>query len=85
MGDDGALDVSLGKQRRKVLRQVDLLLLPLLTFCYGLQFYDKAVLGAASIFGILDDLSLAQVSPVTGARDLSRYSNANAACESLAA
>lgn len=68
---------------RKVLRRVDLLLLPLLTACFGLQFYDKAALGSAAIFGILDDLSLVvlEPNPNGGApiRNLSRYSNATAA------
>lgn len=63
---------------RGSLLQTDLLLLPLLTFAFGLQFYDKAVLGSASIFGILDALHLQTINPVTGAKDLSRYSLATA-------
>lgn len=63
---------------RQALRQTDILLLPLLTFAFGLQFYDKAVLGSASIFGILEALQLQVVHPTTGARDLSRYSLATA-------
>lgn len=66
--------------RRHLVRRIDILLLPLLTICYGLQFYDKAVLGSATIFGILEDLSLVTVSLESGGtRDLSRYSAATAA------
>ncbi|PWN25794.1 MFS general substrate transporter [Jaminaea rosea] len=75
-GKDNASLASL-PSRRNIVRRIDILLLPLLTICYGLQFYDKAVLGSATIFGILDDLELATVSG--GKRDLSRYSAATAA------
>ncbi|CAO1616673.1 unnamed protein product [Parajaminaea phylloscopi] len=71
--------VAASSPRRSSLWRVDCLLLPLLTICYGLQFYDKAVLGSATIFGILEDLSLIQVSLVDGTKNLSRYSNASAA------
>ncbi|KAI5448756.1 hypothetical protein NCC49_000784 [Naganishia albida] len=48
--------------------RIDFLVLPILTVAYGLQYYDKAVLGSATLFGILKDLDL------TG----DRYSQANA-------
>ena len=48
-GDHRALE-------RRVLRKVDLLLMPILTITLGLQYYDKAVLGNASLFGINQDL-----------------------------
>ncbi|GHJ89426.1 hypothetical protein NliqN6_5828 [Naganishia liquefaciens] len=48
--------------------RIDLLILPLLTLAYGLQYYDKAVLGSATLFGILKDLDLTPA----------RYSQANA-------
>jgi hypothetical protein len=48
--------------------RIDLLVLPILTVAYGLQYYDKAVLGSATLFGILKDLDLSTA----------RYSQANA-------
>lgn len=30
--------------------------MPLLVISFGLQYYDKAILGSASIFGIIKDL-----------------------------
>lgn len=41
-----------------MLLRTDLVLMPLLTIAFGLQYYDKAVLGSASIFGIREDLQL---------------------------
>ncbi|KAK0448770.1 major facilitator superfamily domain-containing protein [Armillaria borealis] len=41
---------------RKLVWKIDLILMPVLTVAYGLQFYDKAVLGSASVFGIIEDL-----------------------------
>ncbi|CAO1638452.1 unnamed protein product [Sympodiomycopsis kandeliae] len=80
--EDGEKMVPTGmvtkRSRRGALLQTDLLLLPLLTLAFGMQFYDKAVLGAASIFGILPALDLQTIDPVTGAKDLSRYSLATA-------
>lgn len=52
----------------------DLLLMPLLTIAFGLQFYDKAILGSALLFGIATDLNLSQ----KNGTDLSRYSTATA-------
>ncbi|KAJ9107150.1 hypothetical protein QFC19_002810 [Naganishia cerealis] len=48
--------------------RIDFLILPILTIAYGLQYYDKAVLGSATLFGILTDLDLTAA----------RYSQANA-------
>ncbi|KAJ9111253.1 hypothetical protein QFC22_006553 [Naganishia vaughanmartiniae] len=48
--------------------RIDFLILPILTIAYGLQYYDKAVLGSATLFGILRDLDLTTA----------RYSQANA-------
>ncbi|KAF8990131.1 MFS general substrate transporter [Hymenopellis radicata] len=52
--------------------------MPILTVAYGLQFYDKAVLGSASVFGIIEDLGLSTVS-AEGVVSTKRYSTANAA------
>ncbi|PWN47045.1 MFS general substrate transporter [Violaceomyces palustris] len=62
----------------KLLLKIDLLLMPLMTIAYGLQFYDKAILGSASIFGILKDMELSTVGP-GGKVSLTRYSTATSA------
>lgn len=56
--------------------------MPILTISYGLQYYDKAVLGSASIFGIIKDLGLStSTTSASGVVVTStiRYSTANAA------
>ncbi|CED84380.1 Permease of the major facilitator superfamily [Phaffia rhodozyma] len=45
-------------RERALVRKIDLLLMPILTISYGLQYYDKAVLGSAGVFGIIKDLVL---------------------------
>lgn len=56
--------------------------MPILTISYGLQYYDKAVLGSASVFGIIKDLGLSttktSASGVVTTSTL-RFSTANAA------
>ncbi|GAC94875.1 allantoate permease [Pseudozyma hubeiensis SY62] len=65
---------------RRLLWKIDLLLMPLMTIAYGLQFYDKAILASASIFGILKDLELSVVHPGTPPKtSLERYSTATSA------
>lgn len=66
------------KQQRRCLWKLDILLMPILTVSYGLQFYDKAVLGGASVLGIIEDLGLSTTTP-TGAVSTIRYSTATAA------
>jgi len=51
--------------------------MPFLTIAYGLQFLDKAVLGSASVFGIIPDLGLSTTT--NGVVSTTRYSTANAA------
>ncbi|KAH8890176.1 MFS transporter [Thozetella sp. PMI_491] len=46
------------EEERKLVRKIDLRLLTLLTASYGLQFYDKTMLGQAAIFGLKTDLDL---------------------------
>jgi hypothetical protein len=41
---------------RKLVRKVDWMLMPILMLTLGLQYYDKAVLGSAAVFGILEDM-----------------------------
>ncbi|KAL3484517.1 major facilitator superfamily domain-containing protein [Aspergillus germanicus] len=46
------------KETRRVLWKIDFVLLPLLGFCYLLQFLDKQSLNYASLLGILEDIHL---------------------------
>ncbi|KAF8710417.1 MFS general substrate transporter, partial [Rhizoctonia solani] len=41
---------------KRLLWKIDLLLMPLLTMSYGLQYYDKAIFSSASVFGLLQDM-----------------------------
>lgn len=50
----------------------------ILTISFGIQYYDKAVLGSASIFGIIKDLGLSTTS-AEGVVSTLRYSTANSA------
>lgn len=45
-------------EERKLLRKIDLCLLPLLTISYMLQFLDKQTLNFASVMGLIKDLHL---------------------------
>lgn len=48
-GDQPSNDEHLDRQtERRLVRRIDLILMPLLTIAYGLQFLDKAVLGELS-------------------------------------
>lgn len=44
---------------RRVLRKIDMFLMPAMVIGYGLVYYDKAILGSAALFGMTRDLSLA--------------------------
>jgi predicted MFS family arabinose efflux permease len=46
------------EEEKRVVRKVDRRLLPLLVLTYGLQYYDKAMLSQAAIFGLRADLQL---------------------------
>ncbi|KAE8198899.1 hypothetical protein CF336_g1459 [Tilletia laevis] len=63
---------------RRLMLKMDILLMSLTTIAFGLQYYDKAILGSASIFGILADLDLAQPLP-GGKTSLKRFSTASSA------
>ncbi|KAI6758300.1 hypothetical protein HG530_010540 [Fusarium avenaceum] len=54
----GEANVDNGNRGRKVLKRIDLCLMPLLLVSYTLQFLDKQSLNFASIMGIIDDLWL---------------------------
>ncbi|OJJ61719.1 hypothetical protein ASPSYDRAFT_40250 [Aspergillus sydowii CBS 593.65] len=43
---------------RRVLRKIDLFLMPAMVIGYGLVYYDKAILGNAVLFGMTTDLQL---------------------------
>jgi hypothetical protein len=45
-------------EEKKLVRRLDKKLLTLLIITYGLQYYDKAMLSQAALFGLRDDLSL---------------------------
>ncbi|KAF9889914.1 hypothetical protein FE257_006786 [Aspergillus nanangensis] len=46
------------EEEKKVRRKIDRKLLPMLCLTYGLQYYDKAMLSQAALFGLRDDLQL---------------------------
>ncbi|KAF1986729.1 MFS general substrate transporter [Aulographum hederae CBS 113979] len=50
---------------RRVVRKIDLFLIPAMVFGYGLVYYDKAILGSAVLFGMTKDLSLSIVDAST--------------------
>ncbi|KAL9012299.1 MAG: hypothetical protein Q9173_002920 [Seirophora scorigena] len=50
---------------RRVLRKIDLFLIPVMWVGYGLVYYDKAILGSAVLFGMTEDLSLRVVDRTT--------------------
>ncbi|KAH7357504.1 major facilitator superfamily domain-containing protein [Pyrenochaeta sp. MPI-SDFR-AT-0127] len=46
------------KEETQVRRKIDWRLMPILCITYGLQYYDKAMLSQAALFGLRDDLHL---------------------------
>ncbi|KAM0263274.1 hypothetical protein ACHAPA_008888 [Fusarium lateritium] len=50
---------------RRVLRKIDLFLMPAMVVGYGLVYYDKAILGSAALFGMTSDLHLSVVDAST--------------------
>ena len=62
---------------RGIIRKIDLWVIPFLWFGYGLVYYDKAILGGASIFGMITSLELrvvvddSVVPPITSTQRLS--------------
>ncbi|KAJ5657298.1 uncharacterized protein N7484_000947 [Penicillium longicatenatum] len=49
---------STPQMERKVLWKLDLFLIPLMGFCYMLQYMDKLALSQATLFGLTEDLHL---------------------------
>ncbi|KAG8772676.1 hypothetical protein FRC12_002943 [Ceratobasidium sp. 428] len=64
---------------RRLLWKIDLLLMPLLTVSYGLQYYDKAIFSSASVFGLLEDMDLIVTSGNPPVASTTRFSTATAA------
>lgn len=56
LGDE-ARDYNIALERR-VLRKIDMFLMPAMVIGYTLVWYDKAILGSAALFGMTKDLSL---------------------------
>lgn len=50
--DDAISDAAFAK---RVLRKIDMRLVPLLFITYGLNFMDKTILSSAAVFGLRDD------------------------------
>ena len=44
-----------GLMAKRVLRKIDMRLIPLLFVTYGLNFMDKTILSSASVFGLKND------------------------------
>ncbi|KAI4246301.1 MAG: hypothetical protein L6R40_001969 [Gallowayella cf. fulva] len=57
---DYALQIDRTLERR-VVRKIDLFLIPFMWIGYGLVYYDKAILGSAVLFGMTKDLHLSVV------------------------
>ena len=55
---NSSLDVETKRveEEKKVVRKLDWILMPILMITLALQYYDKAVLGSAAVFGILEDM-----------------------------
>jgi len=53
---EGDVETKRLAAEKKVVRKVDWMLMPILMITLGLQYYDKAVLGSAAVFGILEDM-----------------------------
>lgn len=81
--DDAAAWVSQRGQEidpvveRRVRRKIDMFFMPTFIIGYGLVYYDKAILGSASLFGMTADLHLSVVvnattkPPITSTQRLS--------------
>ncbi|GAA5991234.1 hypothetical protein JCM11641_004028 [Rhodosporidiobolus odoratus] len=78
-----AEDEELRRTEKRLVRKLDMILMPILLVSFGLQYWDKAVFGNAAVFGLLKDLDLSttHINPETGKAVVStlRYSNATAA------
>ncbi|RMZ79847.1 hypothetical protein DV737_g3266, partial [Chaetothyriales sp. CBS 132003] len=55
---DGDFVDSSSPEAKAVLRKIDFCMLPLMGFCYLLQFMDKLALSSSTLLGLLEDLKL---------------------------
>ena len=46
------------EEEKRLTKKIDRRLLSIVVTTYGLQYYDKAMLGQAALFGLVEDLSL---------------------------
>lgn len=46
------------QEEKKLVRKIDRRLLSIMVTTYGLQYYDKAMLAQAALFGLVEDLQL---------------------------
>ncbi|VUC33650.1 unnamed protein product [Clonostachys rosea] len=53
-------------ENRRLLRRIDLILMPMMFDSYGLQYMDKAILGAASQVGVVEEVGLYDVTMSKG-------------------
>ncbi|KAK7747506.1 hypothetical protein SLS53_001761 [Cytospora paraplurivora] len=56
--DDGSPEVYTQDDEQRLVRKIDLIILPYLSVCYAFFYIDKTTLSYAAIFGIRDDLHL---------------------------
>ena len=77
--DNNHVAVVSPEEERRVLRRVDLFLIPVLFITFAFQYMDKACLTGAALFGILNDLELtfAEVNGRSVVINTSRYSYAS--------
>lgn len=57
-GHSSVLDAVAPEEARRVRWKLDLILIPVLGFCYLLQFLDKQTLNYATLLGLLEDTHL---------------------------
>lgn len=72
---DVAMEIDPEVEKR-VLRKIDLFFMPAMLIGYGLVYWDKAILGSATLFGMTTDLHLVVIdhSTTPPSKDTSRLS-----------
>ncbi|RDL40510.1 Uncharacterized protein BP5553_00489 [Venustampulla echinocandica] len=65
-------------ENKRIVRQIDMLLMPLMFVSYGLQYMDKTILAASAQFGIVENLGLYDLVLQNGkvTTDLQKFSHA---------
>ncbi|CAN6627539.1 allantoate permease [Trichomonascus vanleenenianus] len=75
--DEGAEVTYTDQEERSLVRKLDFVIIPMMMVTYGLDYLDKAVFGAAALFGMLEDLDLVKVIGIKDGvvlTDTTRYS-----------